>query len=65
MDREGSWLDEAEKRYGVWPGGLYCALVQESPDRVPCAVPPLEVWTIEGERQVFVEHRTDHVPRRS
>ena len=50
---------ELPKRYGMWPGGLYCALTVDLEDRVRPAMLPLEVWTREGESVVFVEHRAD------
>ena len=60
MDFYERWLDVAcSKRYGTWPGGLYCALTIDPQDRTPPAKLPLEVWTIEGERQIFIEYRAD------
>jgi hypothetical protein len=57
--------DELPKRYGMWPGGLYCALTVDPENRVRPAALPLEVWTLEGEPVVFSEHRADRSPCRS
>jgi hypothetical protein len=59
------WLDAARelpKRYGMWPGGLYCALTVDPKNRVQPAALTLVVWTLEGEPVVFVEHRADQRP---
>jgi len=62
------WLDAARelpKRYGMWPGGLYCALTVDPDQRVRPGALPLEVWTLEGEPVVFCEHRAETPPCRS
>jgi hypothetical protein len=59
------WLDvahELPKRYGLWPGGLYCALTVDPENRVKPSALLLEVWTLEGEPVVFVEHYADQRP---
>ena len=66
MDYDENRLDlVCSKRYGTWPGGLCCALTVDPHDRIPRAKLPLEVWTIEGERQIFIEYRADHPAHRS
>ena len=56
---------EMPRLYGTWPGGLPCALTVDLRSRVPAARFPLDVWTIEGEQQTFVEYRADRSPCRS
>ena len=55
-----SWLGPPlPKRHGVWPGGLHCALVVDPERRLRRKMLPVEIWTPEGERLIFHEHRAD------
>jgi hypothetical protein len=56
---------ELPKVYGMWLGGLYCALTIDPDRRVRPGALPLEVWTLEGEPVVFREHRAAPPPCRS
>ena len=57
MDTD-DWLGSPlPKRYGVWPGGLQCALTVDPECQLRSEMLPLEVWTAEGERLVFGEFR--------
>ena len=63
---ERTWLDADDwlgrplpKRYGVWPGGLHCAITVDPDRRLRQEMLPLEVWTVTGEHLIFHEHRAD------
>ena len=57
MDTE-RWLGRPlPKRYGIWPGGLHCALMVDPDGRLRPEMLPLEVWTREGEYLIFHEYR--------
>jgi hypothetical protein len=47
------------KRYGVWPGGLRCALTVDPEGRLRPEMLPIEVWTPEGAHLIFHEQRAD------
>jgi hypothetical protein len=52
------WLGRPlPKRYGVWPGGLRCALTVDPEQRLRREMLPLEVWTSGGEHLIFHEYR--------
>jgi len=56
----GRWLGRPlPKRYGVWPGGLYCAVTFDPQGRLGPARLPIEVWTREGAHLIFHEHRPE------
>ena len=57
MDTE-RWLGQPlSKRYGLWPGGLHCALMVDQDGRLRPEMLPLELWTREGEYLIFHEYR--------
>ena len=68
---EGTKLDADDwlgrplpKRFGVWPGGMPCAITIDPDRRLRPEMLPLEVWTIDGQHLIFHEHRADrHVCR--
>ena len=65
MDTE-RWLGRhLPKRYGMWPGGLHCAIMVDPEGRLRPEMLPLEVWNKEGEHLIFHEHRADRAPCRS
>jgi hypothetical protein len=65
MDTE-QWLGRPlPKRFGIWPGGLHCALTVDPERALRPEMPPLEVWTREGEHLIFHGHRADRDPCRS
>ena len=59
------WLGRPlPKRYGVWPGGLQCAITVDPDRRLRQEMLPLEVWTADGTHLIFHEHRADrHLSR--
>jgi hypothetical protein len=60
MSDAHSWRSESvelPRLYGTWPSGLPCALTVDQHGRIPTARFPLDVWTLEGEWQTFIEHR--------
>ena len=68
---EGTRLDADDwlgrplpKRFGVWPGGLTCAMTVDPDRRLRPEMLPVEVWTADGQHLIFHEHRADrHVSR--
>jgi len=65
VDTERSREWPLRRLYGMWPGGLYCALTVDPQRRLHREMLLLEVWTPEGEHLVFHEHRADRDPGRS
>jgi hypothetical protein len=54
------WLGRPlPKRFGIWPGGLRCALTVDTEHALRPEMLPLEIWTREGEHLIFHEHRAD------
>ena len=59
MDTE-RWLGRPlPKRFGVWPGGLRCAITIDPERTLRAEMLPLEVWTADGGHLIFHEHRAD------
>lgn len=54
------WLGRPlPKRFGVWPGGLHCAMTVDPERRLRPEMLPIEVWTPDGSHLIFHEHRPD------
>jgi len=53
------------QRYGLWPGGLHCAITVYPDGYLRSEMLPLVVWTREGEPVVFHEYRVGRLAGRA
>jgi hypothetical protein len=65
LDAERWFGRPLPKRFGIWPGGLRCALTVDPELRLRPEMLPIEVWTPSGEHLIFHEYRADRDVSRS